>query len=398
MEVVIIQVVIYLEFKWKNLFKKEVASQDTTSKELNQYYDRTKIDETNASYRMIIGQRSNGKTFSVLKTILENYLNKGQRAAYIRRYQEEIQPKNIQLLFDQPALRDLIIELSGGNYNGTFYRANCFYLVYYDEDGKIKSKDTVPFCITRAVNTWQTTKGQDAGALHLICFDEFMTRDGYLKDEFISFCNLLSSLVRDRDDVVIYMLANTVNKYCPYFNEMGLGDVSKIPQGELRVYNFGQSELRVALEYCDPVKATQKVANKLFAFDNPQLEMVKNGKWEIKNYARAPYPIHDDMVLKDFYVLFNEQMIRGRIVKNKTDLFLFFNRQTKDVKIDNLTPFYSNDFSSSMCHVRYLQDCPTAVHKLICDLVKKNSMCFSDNEVGELIRNWLIDQGITTLL
>lgn len=347
---------------------------------------------------MIIGQRSNGKTYSVLKTILENYINKGQRAAYIRRYAEEIQPKNIQLLFDQESLRDLIIELSGGNYNGTFYRANCFYLVCYGEDGKIISKDTTPFCITRAINTWETTKGQDAGVLHLICFDEFATRNAYLPDEFIKFCNLLSSLVRDRDDVVIYMLANTVNKYCPYFKEMGLGDVSQIPQGELRVYNFGQSELRVALEYCDPVKATQKVANKLFAFDNPQLEMVKNGKWEIKNYARAPYPIHEDMVLKDFYVLFNEQMIKGRIVKYKTDLFLFFNRQTKDIKIDNLTPFYTQEFSTSICHVRYVKDCPTAVHSLILSLVRKNAMCFSDNEVGEVIRNWLINQGVNNLL
>lgn len=49
-----------MKFKWKNLFKKEVAPQDVASeKELNQYYDRTKIDETNASYRLIIGQRSN---------------------------------------------------------------------------------------------------------------------------------------------------------------------------------------------------------------------------------------------------------------------------------------------------------------------------------------------------
>jgi hypothetical protein len=210
------------------------------------------------------------------------------------------------LLFDQQSLRDLIIEESGGNYNGTFYRANCFYLVYYDEDGKIRSKDTTPFCITRAVNTWQTTKGQDAGEINLICYDEFMTREGYLKDEFICFCNLLSSLVRDRDDVVIYMLANTVNKYCPYFSEMGLGDVSQMEQGTLKVYNYGQSDLRVAIEYCSPVKAREKVANKLFAFDNPQLEMVKNGKWEIKNYARVPYPIHDNMVLLDFYILFNE--------------------------------------------------------------------------------------------
>jgi hypothetical protein len=44
---------------------------------------------------MIIGQRSNGKTFSVLETILRDYLRKKKRAAYVRRYQEEIQPKNI---------------------------------------------------------------------------------------------------------------------------------------------------------------------------------------------------------------------------------------------------------------------------------------------------------------
>jgi len=48
-----------MKFKWKNLFKKEETNQSTPEKELNQYYDRTAIDETNASYRLIIGQRSN---------------------------------------------------------------------------------------------------------------------------------------------------------------------------------------------------------------------------------------------------------------------------------------------------------------------------------------------------
>lgn len=48
-----------MKFEWKNLFKKEETNQSAPEKELNQYYDRTKIDETNASYRLIIGQRSN---------------------------------------------------------------------------------------------------------------------------------------------------------------------------------------------------------------------------------------------------------------------------------------------------------------------------------------------------
>lgn len=48
-----------MKFKWKNLFKKEETNQSAPERELNQYYDRTAIDETNASYRLIIGQRSN---------------------------------------------------------------------------------------------------------------------------------------------------------------------------------------------------------------------------------------------------------------------------------------------------------------------------------------------------
>jgi len=77
-----------------------------------------------------------------------------------------------------------------------------------------------------------------------------MTRSGYLGDEFVKFCNLLSSLIRDRKGAVIYMLANSVNKYCPYFQEMGLQDVDKMEQGEIRVYTYSGSDLTVAVEYC----------------------------------------------------------------------------------------------------------------------------------------------------
>lgn len=48
-----------MKFKWKNLFKKEETNQSAPEKELELYYDRSAIDETNASYRLIIGQRSN---------------------------------------------------------------------------------------------------------------------------------------------------------------------------------------------------------------------------------------------------------------------------------------------------------------------------------------------------
>ena len=91
------------------IWKKEEKKGDTADvKPLEQYYNRDAIDATGAPYRLIIGQRSNGKTYSVLKTIIEQYFAEGKRAAYIRRYAEELMPKNCQLLFSQPSLLQMI--------------------------------------------------------------------------------------------------------------------------------------------------------------------------------------------------------------------------------------------------------------------------------------------------
>lgn len=395
-----------MKIKFRNPFRKREEKKGETAevKPLQQYYDRSAIDATQAPYRLIIGQRSNGKTYSVLKTIIEQYFTEGKRSAYVRRYAEEIMPKNCQLLFSQPSLIQMIIELSGGEYNGTFYRANCFYFAFYDEDGTKQRQDPIPFCITRAINTWETTKGQDAGELHLICFDEFMTRTGYLSEEFVKFCNLLSSLIRDRKNVVIYMLANSVNKYCPYFKEMGLQDVDKMEQGEIRIYKYNSSDLTVAVEYCAQVEATKKTGSKYFAFENAQLQMITSGAWEVKLYPRCPYPLYDEDHWKRFYVSFGQNLICGEIIRpknkaNHRDMFIFFHRQTKDIDIGDKTILYSNEFMSSQYHVRFIKDCPTELHKIIKELIIKNAMCFADNEVGEIVRNWLIeDNGLTGIL
>lgn len=309
-------------------------------------------------------------------------------------------PKNIQSLFE-PHL-SLIIGLSNGEYNGTWYRANCFYLCYYDEEGKITKRDKTPFCITRAVNTWETTKGADVGIISLICYDEFLTRNGYLKDEFICFMNLCSSIIRDRKDCVIYMLANTVNKYAPYFKEFGIEDVVQMKQGEIRVYTYPNSQMKLAIEYCATSAATKQVNDSFFAFENAQLEMLKSGSWEMAKYPRCPYPLTEEDIRLKFYVNYGDQMVCGNIVnpqskRYRNDLFIFFHRQTKDVEIDDLTPYYNSGFTTSICHVRFLKDCPTAAHTLIKDLIIKNHMCFSDNEVGEIIRNWLKEQGLNIL-
>ena len=67
------------------------------------------------------------------------------------------------------------------------------------------------------------------------------------------FANVLSTIIRHRNDVKIFMLANTVNKYCPYFKEMGLKHITEMKQGSIDIYTYGSSDLRVAVEYGKPL-------------------------------------------------------------------------------------------------------------------------------------------------
>lgn len=382
-----------MALRWQNLFRRLGSKPDKPAKEApDLYYNIAPIDATGAIYRLIVGQRSNGKTYSVCRHIIEDYFNEGKRGAYIRRYEESITPKNLQSLFN-PHLQ-LIWELSEHKWNSIFYRAKEFHLCAIDSEGKIIAKDDTAFCITAAINTSENTKGEDRGEVQTIVFDEFMTRSGYLNNEFVRFMNLLSTLIRDRESAVVYMLANTVNKYCPYFAEMGLKNIDKLAQGEIAVYTYGSSDLTVAVELCDEVQATKQTASKYFAFDNPQLQMITRGAWEFQIYPRAPYKIlPEDIVLK-FYIQFAEQLLACEVVHSTlkqycNDVFIFVHPQTKDINVDDFTIMYVSDFSSCRMHVRYLKDQPTEGHKLIYSLIQRKAVCFSDNDTGEVFRNWL---------
>ena len=388
-----------MALRWQNLFRRLGSKPDKPAKEApDLYYNIAPIDATGAIYRLIVGQRSNGKTYSVCRHIIEDYFNEGKRGAYIRRYEESITPKNLQSLFN-PHLQ-LIWELSEHKWNSIFYRAKEFHLCVIDSEGKIIAKDDTAFCITAAINTSENTKGEDRGEVHTIIFDEFMTRSGYLNNEFVRFMNLLSTLIRDRESAVVYMLANTVNKYCPYFAEMGLKNIDKLAQGEIAVYTYGSSDLTVAVELCDEVQATRQTASKYFAFDNPQLQMITRGAWEFQIYPRAPYKILPEDIALKFYIQFAEQLLACEVVHSTlkqycNDVFIFVHPQTKDINVDDFTIMYVSDFSSCRMHVRYLKDQPTEGHKLIYSLIQRKAVCFSDNDTGEVFRNWLQEmQGV----
>ena len=67
------------------------------------------------------------------------------------------------------------------------------------------------------------------------------------------------------------------------FAEMGLTHIDKMKQGTIDVYTYGTSELTVAVEYCESMKGS-KENNYYFAFNNPKLNMITSGAWELNLY------------------------------------------------------------------------------------------------------------------
>ena len=79
------------------------------------------------------------------------------------------------------------------------------------------------------------------------------------------------------------------------------------------------------------------------------------------------YKIYEEDIMRKFYIQFGEQILCGEIIhpqdlKRKTDLFIFIHPQTKDVEIDAKTPLYTDEFTTSRYHVRFLKDRPTPIH------------------------------------
>lgn len=355
------------------------------------YYSYDKIDKLKATYNLIIGQRSNGKTYGMLKKILNAYITNGTPSAYVRRLDEQIKPTQIDFLFNP--LISYIEEKTNGKYNGVSYRLRGFYLIKNETlpEGSTKrvAKDTKPFCRTYAINTAETTKGADAGEIRYVCFDEFMTRQYYLANEFIMFQNLLSSIIRNRDGVQIYMLANTVNKYCPYFKDMGLKDVGEMEQGTINLYTVGKTKTTIAVEYCSMSESSKKVS-KYYAFDNPQLDMITSGAWEIALYRHSPPSLHEYDIIISFFIVYSDKIVQGDIYNYKEYPIIFFHPKTTELQHPEKDIIYYEDiYDGNPLHMMTLTGGQTKAQKLIEFLIKSNRTFYSDNSTGELVNNWL---------
>ena len=357
---------------------------------MSKFYSLNAINKKNATYNVIFGERSNGKTYATLKQGVIDYYKNGGQMAYVRRWKEDITGRRASRLFSALCENGEIQKITNNEFTGVHYWAGKWYLCTYDDSGKAIYSDQDIICFSFALSDGEHDKSTSFPKIQTVIFDEFLTNKIYLNDEFVLFMNTVSTIVRKRDDVKIYMLGNTVNKYCPYFVEMGLEHIQKQKQGTIDVYKYGESKLTVAVEYCASVQdKNSPTVNKYFAFNNPKLEMITGGAWELSIYPHLPYKYKPKDVVLTYYIEFNDNIYACEIIELGDLAFTYVHTKTTPIKDPDNQLIYTLDYNPKPNYNRNLFSPMNKVQTRVLWFFKHDKVFYQNNNIGDAIKNYI---------
>lgn len=359
------------------------------------WYTLDKILKHNTPYYFIIGQRSNGKTYSALKYAIENYINNGERAVYVRRWDTDL--KGIRATRVAMQVEEILgkMQLPEKKYDGCMFSKGAWYFYKNKtvrhrngtEDTK-QVKEEKPFMFAMALNNMEHDKGgnmnTDEANITTMIFDEAVTRMRYLPDELSIFTDTVSTIKRRKNNLKIFLLANTVSKYCPYFKYFGIEFTPNMKQGDIRE----NKNKTVTVERTED--NAEQVEDKYFQFDNKTVGMITHGKWEIADYPKITTKWKRSDVLMDLFVFFDNQYMHGELVNKEGNIFLFFypkydliHDENKDIVFSDV-PDYRRNWYQSLIKPR------DDISKLVAKTFADGKVFYSDNDTGELLRNFVI--------
>lgn len=365
------------------------------------YYSSEKIRALNCTYNIIIGQRSNGKSYDALYNGVKDFRETGAQFAIVRRWDEDFAKQRgasmFSSLINNRYGENVIARLTDGEYNDVYYYSRRWYLCRYDDTLNKRVTDDKPFAYGFSLSAQEHDKSTSYNGIKTIIFDEFLTRSVYLQNEYVLFMNTVSTIARDRDDEIkIFMLGNTVNQYCPYFEEMGLTRIRQQQQGTIDVYTMGDpsgKHVKIAVEYCAEMDRKSKTKTSkvdLFCFDNPHLQMITGGAWEIEIYPHCPTKYKSTEIIFNFFVNFKNDVLHCEVIAHDDLLFIFVHPKTSELKNTEKDLIYTTDYSPRPNYRRNITRPITETERKIYALFLADKVFYSDNQTGEIMRNYLL--------
>ena len=163
------------------------------------WYSSKKLFSHNRFLNFVMSHRGGGKTFEGKKICIDNFLKNKKQFIYLRRYKTEL--KNIHKFFND--IKEFYPNEKFEVKGMTFYINDkvCGYAIAMTQQVQVRS-----------------TPYPD---VTFILFDEFVLDPKktlrYLPDEVVTFLEIVSTVVRSRNDLKVLCCANSISYVNPYF-------------------------------------------------------------------------------------------------------------------------------------------------------------------------------------
>lgn len=185
------------------------------------YYSSNKLFSHQSPFNFVMGERGNGKSYNAKKRMIKNFINKGEQSIYIRRRKTDIDEVK-EFFFDdiKEEFPDYEFSIKGSA-------------------GLINGEVAIHFI---ALSTSLKKKSSPFPKVTLLVFDEYIEPSfkfpNYLKNDMFYLLELISTVVRKRDNWKLILIGNSISYVNPFFSYYNI----EIMDNEKQFHRFMKDE------------------------------------------------------------------------------------------------------------------------------------------------------------
>lgn len=340
------------------------------------YVSVDKIRKINTDYLLLLGERSNGKSYAVKSLILKECYKLKREFIYLRRFDLDIKDSvSVHYFSDAP-----VYEITDGEYSCVDVYRKTIYFANVNEDGKIIRGQKIGYC--HALSGAEHYKSLSFPKVDYIDYEEFISVDGhYLFNEPDKLQHYVSTIFRHKRSKV-YLVGNTISRICPYYREWGLEKgLKNQKQGEVKMYKIGDTDIAVYL--------TDSLNYNSGMFFGNIANNITKGDYETLILPHLPKPKFRYKVLYTFVLEYNEFRFLCELLQDQeqsNNITWYIQPKTSDIQnktrvisnIYNINPYYQTSFKGL-----------TANEQQVIKLLFEEQVCYSDNLTGTEFLNIL---------
>lgn len=351
----------------------------------NDVYNPLSLPLTQATYFMLLSERSTGKTTNLLLMGMIQHKMYGTIIHYLRSKETMVMNKNINDLFSTIRQFGYIEKLTEGKYNDVVYAARKWYYVKLSDTGEVIERSPNHFMFCMSIDKNEMYKSSyTCPVSDFIIFDEFISKY-YPFNEFVYFMDLLKTLLRGRRSGKIFLLANTIDQHSEYFSEFEIYD-------EVQMLEYNSSEIyqtnlgtNIYVEFIADKKESEskKLLNRLyFGFNNSKINSIVGGQWSTSTYPHIERGF--EVKYRGIYIDYHDKLLSIDIVQYE-DIGLCLN-------VHRATRTYEDSIIYSLKEpqdrrYRYFMGKGDKLDKFLIMMIKSHKVRFQNNACGTIFFN-----------